>query len=79
MTLLSELREPTFQLGDKAYARYYISQYLDWVETQPVSDEAKERFKAAFKGDEYMKASPFDVEMTVEALLNRAHLEIGNA
>lgn len=78
MYLLSELREPSFKLGEVAYSRYYISEFVEWVDSTSVSDEAKARFREMFKGDEYMKASPFDVEMSVETLLRRAHIEAGN-
>lgn len=74
MNLKSTVQEPTFQLGEAPRARYYISEFVEWVEGQPVSEEAKERFREIFKGDEYMKASPFDVEMTLETLLLRAHM-----
>lgn len=79
MSLLSELRGRDFQIGDTRYARYYGSDYMEWVENQPVGDEAKLRFKELFKENEWSKASPFDVEMMVELLLHRAHVEIGNA
>lgn len=79
MHLLSELREKDFQLGDTPHARYYGSDYMTWVETQPVSALAKARFKELFQDEAWMKASPFDVEMMVESLLHQAHLEVGNA
>lgn len=79
MRLLGELREPDFQIGAARYARYYGSDYMEWVEAQPVGAEAKFHFKGLFKNNEWMKASPFDVEMMMETLLHRAHVENGNA